>query len=272
MESKMSSYEFISPTIDAQGVVVEQRPGRAQQLSVALAAGVELELVEVPGGSFRLGTAHGQGYPDEEPRHFVQLAAFWIGKYPVSQRQWGALMGAHRGRFSGQDLPVDTVSWVEAFRFCERLSKKIGQRCALPSEAQWEYTCRAGTNTPYCYGPTLTTELANYNGEFTFRGGPKGIYRHVTTVVGSFPPNAFGLYDLHGGLWEWCADAWHDDYGGAPPDGSPWEGGPKVDYRAARGGCWHDIPEVCRSAARLKARANEGDEFMGFRIVVMDVR
>jgi formylglycine-generating enzyme required for sulfatase activity len=264
----MSTYEYLSPLIDDQGAVIVLHPGLAEQQQVTLAAGVELELVAVPGGSFRMGSGHGQGYPDEEPQHFVQMASFWIGKYPVTQRQWGAIMGAHRGRFSGPELPVETISWEAAARFCERLSKKIGRRCALPSEAQWEYACRAGSHTPFSYGPTLTSDLANYNGEFSYRGGPKGIYRHVTTPVGSLPPNAFGLFDLHGGLWEWCADAWHDDYYGAPPDGSAWQASPRAPFRVARGGSWHDIPEVCRSAARLKARADEGDEMTGFRIVM----
>jgi formylglycine-generating enzyme required for sulfatase activity len=264
----MPEFDFTSPTIDPQGHIVEQRPGRAQCITETIVPGVTLELVVVPGGAFRMGALHGQGYPDEEPQHFVQLASFWMSKAPITQRVWGAVMGAHRGRFSGPDLPVETISWDAAVRFCAKLSKKIGRHYALPSEAQWEYACRAGTNTPFAYGPTLTTDLVNYNGDFSYHGGPKGVYRHVTTPIGSFPPNAFGLVDLHGNLWEWCADAWHDDYSGAPLDGSVWADGPRADYRVARGGCWHDTPDVCRSTARIKVRAAEGDEMTGFRIVL----
>jgi formylglycine-generating enzyme required for sulfatase activity len=268
-EDNMAEIEFKYPIVDAQGKVIEQRAGRAECLVVTLAPGVTLEMLAVPGGAFRMGSLHGQGYPDEEPQHYVQVEPFWMSKAPVTQRQWSALMGAHRGRFSGPELPVETISWDAASSFCQKLSKKSGRRCRLPSEAQWEYACRAGSNTLFACGPTLSTDLANYNGEFSFHGSPRGVYRHVTTPAGSFPPNAFGLEDLHGNLWEWCADAWHDDYSGAPLDGSPWEGGPKTEYRAARGGCWHDIPEVCRSAARIQVRASEGDEMTGFRVIVL---
>jgi formylglycine-generating enzyme required for sulfatase activity len=269
VEAEMNEFTFISPIVDSQGHIIDQHAGRASLMVVTLTDDLDLELVEVPGGSFRMGSLHGQGYPDEQPQHWVQVAPFWMSKAPISQAQWQALMGAHRGRFSGPDRPVETVSWHQAAQFCEKLSKKARQRFGLPSEAQWEYACRAGTNTPFAYGPTLTSDLANYNGEFTFYGGPKGIYRHLTTDVGSFPPNAFGLVDLHGNLWEWCADAWHDDYTGAPLDGSAWENGPRAEFRVARGGCWHDTPDVCRSAARIKVRAAEGDEMTGFRIVAI---
>ena len=263
----MPEFKFLYPLIDSQGHILEQRAGRADCFTESLAPGVNLIMVAVPGGAFRMGSLHGQGYPDEEPQHYVQVAPVWMSQALVTQRQWQALMGAHRGRFSGADLPVETISWEAVMRFCEKLTKKSGRRYGLPSEAQWEYACRAGSSAPFAFGPTLTTALANYNGEFSFHGGPKGVYRHVPTPAGSFPPNAFGLEDMHGNLWEWCADAWHDDYRGAPLDGSPWPNGPQTEYRVVRGGCWHDIPEVCRSAARLKLRAAEGDEMTGFRVV-----
>ncbi|MBN1877274.1 MAG: formylglycine-generating enzyme family protein, partial [Anaerolineae bacterium] len=116
-------------------------------------------------------------------------------------------------------------------------------------------------------GPTLTTDLANYVGIHTYLDEPEGIYRHVTTDVGSFPPNAFGLYDMHGNVWEWCADAWHDDYMGAPTDGSVWEQ-TSATYRVLRGGCWHDPPTLCRSAARLKYTPNDGEDYFGFRVAL----
>ena len=266
----LSELVFTSPLLDANGRLLEERPGRARQWSEPLGADLTLELIEIPGGTLRMGSLHGQGYPDEQPRHFVQVASFWLGKAPLTERQWQALMGRHRGRFTDPDGPVDTISWIEAARFCERLSKRTGRRYALPSEAQWEYACRAGSLAAFSFGPVITSDLANYNGEFACQGGPRGVYRHKTLPAGEFPPNAFGLLDMHGTLWEWCADAWHDDYSGAPADGSPWQGGSNPEFRASRGGCWHDIPEVCRSAARLRAKAAEGDEFMGLRVVLMD--
>ena len=156
--------------------------------------------------------------------------------------------------------------------FCQALSarpeeKRAGRVYRLPTEAEWEYACRAGTNTPFWPGETLTTELANYVGERAYGAGPKGIYRHETTDVGSFPPNAFGLYDMHGNVWEWCADAWHDNYRGAPATAQSWEGAAASGYRVGRGGSWHDGPDLCRCAARLRLRADEGDDFFGFRIV-----
>ncbi len=210
----------------------------------------------------------GGGDEDERPQRRVTVAPFWLGQYPVTQAQWGAIMGRNPSRFKGPTRPVDNVSWREAHRFCERLARRTGRPYALPSEAQWEYACRAGGMTPFAYGPTLTTDLANYNGEFTYRGGPRGVYRHVTTEVGAFPPNAFGLYDMHGNVWEWCADPWHADYSGAPADGRTWASGGDPGQRVARGGCWHDPPDVCRSAARLKYPLDEGDEFLGFRVAL----
>ena len=170
---------------------------------------LELEMVLVPGGAFLMGSPRGQGYPDEQPQHYVQTWPFWMSRSPITQEQWQAVMGTLPCRFKGPKLPVDTVSWIEANRFCEKLSSRTRHRIHLPSEAQWEYACRAGANTAFSYGPTLTSDLANYNGEFTYQNEPKGIYRHTTTPGGTFPPNAFGLYDLHGNLWEWCLDVWH---------------------------------------------------------------
>jgi formylglycine-generating enzyme required for sulfatase activity len=137
----------------------------------------------------------------------------------------------------------------------------------LPSEAEWEYACRAATTTPFACGATITPDLANYVGEFSYRAGPTGVYRHGTTDVGSFPPNAFGLYDMHGNVWEWCADAWHDDYTGALADGSFWESR-NDSARVLRGGCWHDPPDLCRSAARLRSEPQAGEDFFGLRVAL----
>jgi formylglycine-generating enzyme required for sulfatase activity len=143
----------------------------------------------------------------------------------------------------------------------------MGRNYQLPSETQWEYACRAGTNTPFSFGETLTVDVANFNGEHMFRDEPRGFYFHATNEGGKFPPNAFGIYDMHGNLWEWCADNWLDDFSSSPRDGSSYEN-KDSKYRVARGGSWHEPPSLCRSAARLRVLQSEADEVMGFRVAV----
>ena len=157
---------------------------------------------------------------------------------------------------------------IKAEAFCKALSKKSGRPYRLPGEAEWEYACRAGSGTAFHFGETITTDLANYVGEFTYQNEPKGIYRHVSTEVGQFPPNAFGLYDMHGNIWEWCADDWHDNYTGAPVDGSAWKSRYETVFRVLRGGSWHEPPINCRSATRLKMDAREADDLFGFRVAL----
>jgi formylglycine-generating enzyme required for sulfatase activity len=177
-------------------------------------------------------------------------------------------------RFIGPNLPVDTICWQNAAEFCKRLSKKTGRAYSLPSEAQWEYACRAGTVTPFAFGETITTDFANYVGNHIYRDEPRGVYRHVPTPGGTFPPNAWGLYDMHGGVWEFCADAWHDDYTGAPIDGSPriaaFHGKQAPTPRVARGGSWHEPPLHCRSAVRLKVAEDDVMDFYGLRVMLVE--
>ena len=163
------------------------------------------------------------------------------------------------------------MSWHDAVEFCARLSKLRGREYRLPSEAEWEYACRAGKRTPFYFGETITGELANYNASYTYADEPKGQYRVETTPVGQFPPNAFGLYDMHGNVWEWCADTWHDNYEGAPSDGSAWLGSDN-DYQVLRGGSWNDIPNSCRSARRLRYGRGYNYQDRGFRVVCVSGR
>jgi formylglycine-generating enzyme required for sulfatase activity len=134
-----------------------------------------------------------------------------MGKYEVTQAQYQAIMGNNPSNFKGEKRPVEQVSWNDAVKFCEELSKKTGRAYRLPSEAEWEYAARAGTDTPFHFGETITTDLANYNGNFTYASAPKGEYRKETTDVGIFPPNSFGLYDMCGNVWEWCLDKYHNN-------------------------------------------------------------
>ncbi|TVP63904.1 MAG: formylglycine-generating enzyme family protein, partial [Leptolyngbya sp. LCM1.Bin17] len=200
-----------------------------------LGEGVSLTLMLIPAGEFMMGTPEDE--PDSErPQHRVELQQFLMGRYPVTQVQWRVVASYDReeidlkpepSEFQGDDLPVERVSWYEAREFCKRLSTRTGKNYHLPSEAQWEYACRAGTTTAYHFGDQLTEEVANYE-------------RKVgqTTPVGRYPANYWGLCDMHGNVWEWCQDHWHGNYEGAPTDGSAWIEGDDSKLRILRGGSW----------------------------------
>ena len=215
----------------------------------------------------------------QRPQHLVKVAPFFMGRYPVTQAQWRVVAGYDAidrelapvpSEFTGNNLPVERVRWEDAQEFCQRLSLKTGKKYHLPSEAQWEYACRAGTTTPFHFGEIITTDLANYNGEHTYNNSPKGEYRQRTTEVGSFPANAWGLHDMHGNVWEWCADDWHEDYTDAPSDGSPWlknaKNNENKSYKPVRGGAFVFNARNCRSASRLGVRDFFLDDFVGFRV------
>jgi eukaryotic-like serine/threonine-protein kinase len=184
-------------------------------------------------------------------------------------------VGSNPSRFNGANRPVENVSWNDAIEFCEKLSQRTGRTYRLPSEAEWEYTCRAETTTPFHFGATITTDLANYNGsesvfgsEPIYRSEPRGEYREQTIDVGSLLPNAFGLHDMHGNVWEWCQDVWHENYNGAPTDGSAWIEGGEGDRRLLRGGSWYGLPRFCRSAGRNGILPGFWDFYIGFRVVL----
>ncbi|HXD08696.1 MAG TPA: formylglycine-generating enzyme family protein, partial [Anaerolineales bacterium] len=212
------------------------------------------------------GSPHNTGNPDEHPQHFVMIKPFMLGKYLITQGQWRAIMGKLPPcRFKGENLPVDRVAWNDAQKFCQLLSERTQRNYRLPSETQWEYACRAGTTTPFSFGETLTSDFANYNGEHIFKDEPRGVYFHSTSEGGKFPPNAFGLYDMHGNLMEWCADNWLDDYSASPRDGSAYQM-QNNPHRVARGGSWHDTPNLCRSAARVRYLQTDAEEYIGLRV------
>jgi formylglycine-generating enzyme required for sulfatase activity len=259
--------EFETPTLNERGEITERTRHSAQQLTEDLGNGISLDLILVPSGIFKMGSLHMYGNPEEQPQHIVSIKSFLMGKFLITQAQWKAVMGKlPPRRFKGDNLPVERVSWDDAQKFCQRLSEKTGRNYQLPSETQWEYACRAGTSTPFSFGETLTVDVANFNGEHTFRAEPRGFYFHSTNEGGKFPPNTFGLYDMHGNLWEWCADNWLDDYSSSPRDSGSYQN-KDSKYRVARGGSWHEPPSLCRSAARLRALETDADEFMGFRVV-----
>ncbi|MBD2449557.1 SUMF1/EgtB/PvdO family nonheme iron enzyme [Nostoc sp. FACHB-152] len=281
--------EFEFETVKFQsGTKKFTRTSQARYFLEDLGFGVKLEMVEIPGGTFLMGAfeSEAESRDNERPTHHVTVPTFFMGKYAVTQEQWARVVAScpkinrdldpTPSRFKGDDhLPVERVSWYEAVEFCHRLSQKTGRNYRLPSEAEWEYACRAGTTTPFHFGETITTEVANYDGNYIYGAAPKGKYRKQTTSVGSFPPNYLGLYDMHGNVWEWCLDDWHANYEAAPTDGSPWFNDndnifQKSGNAVLRGGSWIYYPRYCRSAFRFNyvraGRVNFDDPF-GYRVV-----
>jgi formylglycine-generating enzyme required for sulfatase activity len=232
----LRTFAFDAITIDAQGREINRTRRQAEYFTHDLGDGVILEMVSIPGGTFGMGSPNSEEgrYDSESPQHWVTVQPFFMGKHAVTQAQRKAVaalpkvnrdLNSDLSRFKGANRPVENVSWEDAMEFCARLSKKTGRDYRLLSETEWEYACRAVTTTPFHFGETITTDLANYDGNFTYASAPKGVYLQQTTDVGSFPPNAFGLHDMHGNVWEWCADPWYDNYAGAPVDGSVWNSG-----------------------------------------------
>ena len=260
-------------------LTLSHRTLTAQYYPEDLGEDVSLDMVFVPGGTFQMGSPpdEPQREDDEGPQHPVTVPDMCVGKYPVTQVQWRIVAGypqvnielkSNPSNFEGDSLPVEQVSWDEAVEFCDRLTAKTGRAYRLPSEAQWEYACRGGKSSPFAFGKTLTTDLANYDGNHTY-DGPKGEYRSTTTPVGTFPANAYGLYDMHGDVWEWCEDHWHDHYEGTPEDGIAWlKNGSNPDAaRILRGGSWISNPRRCRSASRHFIAAGSHNPYVGFRVV-----
>ncbi|NJM22377.1 MAG: formylglycine-generating enzyme family protein [Richelia sp. SM1_7_0] len=252
----------------------------------SLGSGVELEMVLIKGGTFTMGAPEDEegSSDDERPQHQVTVPTFFMGKYQVTQAQWKAAANLPQverelqpepSNFKGDNRPVEQVSWYDAVEFCARLSNHTGRKYSLPSEAEWEYACRAGTTTPFHFGETITSELANYNANYTYGASPEGEYREETTPVGSFGvANVFGLYDMHGNVWEWCLDDWHDNYEGAPENGSAWfvseddNLSQKQGLAVLRGGSWFYLPQVCRSASRYGSPSRGYvNNYGGFRVV-----
>ncbi|OKH35591.1 hypothetical protein NIES2119_19970 [[Phormidium ambiguum] IAM M-71] len=251
---------------------------QARNFKEDLGNGVLLEMVAIPEGTFLMGSPENEKMRNESesPQHEVTVKAFFMGKYPVTQAQWKAVaalpqinqeLDSNPSFFRDSNLPVQTVSWYDAVEFCARLSQLTGKTYRLPSEAEWEYACRAGTTTPFHFGETITPELANYDCNYVYDNDHKRNPRKRTTPVGSFGvANTFGLYDMHGNVWEWCADHWHGGYKGAPDDGSIWLSGGSSD-RLLRGGSWYSDLESCRSACRNHYDAGYSNNGIGFRVV-----
>jgi formylglycine-generating enzyme required for sulfatase activity/tRNA A-37 threonylcarbamoyl transferase component Bud32 len=246
------------------------RAAEAEFFSEELDEEVNLEMVSLPRGTFMMGSPPSEvgRTKFEIPQHQVNISPLFLSKYPITQAQWQAVMGNNPSRFKSKKRPIESISWYKAQEFCQKLSQKTGRNYRLPSEAEWEYAARAETTTPFSLGEVITTEFANYNGTQSSTLSPPGIYRQETTDVGSFPANAFGLHDMHGNVWEWCGDTWHDNYNNAPSDGSTWLYGGNPAFRPLRGGSWNDEATYCRSAHRLKLDLGTKLGIIGFRVAL----
>lgn len=283
--------DFALTTVDETGARIPPQPGTAEIFDVDVGTAT-LSFSVVPAGSFQVGSPDGEAgrQLNEGPQQLIQLRRFAIGRTAVTQAQWAALVDAapapinatlarRPSFFLGDDLPVETISWVQATEFCARLSQVTGLRMRLPSETEWEYACRAGTTSPFHFGPTLTPDLANYCGtggavrgtnhgedissstygdatydSGAYADGPPGIFNGATVPVRTYPPNRLGLFEMHGNVWEHCADAGPVGYTQIPIDGSAVVGA--GERHVLRGGSWSHNPAICRSAYRDAVRSN----------------
>ncbi len=303
----LSTFSFETVTLDERGKVIKngRRKLTARQFIEELGDEVTLEMVEIPSGKFMMGTSSedyekvrkeyerywGQESAErwvrrEMPQHELTVSPFFIGKFTITQKQWHTVAGwekverdldpnpSHfKDRPDSDDCPVEQVSWEDAKEFCARLAKKTGRLYRLPSEAEWEYACRAGTTTPFAFGETITHETVNYDSNRPYAKAKKQKSRGETIPVGSLGvANAFGLFDMHGNVWEWCEDVWHASYEKgeekAPIDGSAWLSGGDSSYRVLRGGSWASNSDFCRSAVRDNYGPDARGINFGFRVVV----
>ena len=275
----LESFQFEMVTLDAGGKQTNRRAAQANFYREDLGGGVRLEMVSIPAGTFLMGSpASEEGRLEREgPQHSVTVRKFYMSKFEVTQAEWRTVANLPKverelnpapSYFKGDKLPVEQVTWYDAEEFCKRLSKKTARVYRLPSEAEWEYAARAGKERPFAFGETITPGIVNYNGDYPYAGAGLETNRRRTIEVGSLGvADAFGLYDMHGNVEEWCLDNWHDTYDGAPTDGSAWTSGGDPEYQLLRGGSWYSSAKYCRNAARNWLGPQYRFNGVGFRVV-----
>jgi eukaryotic-like serine/threonine-protein kinase len=276
---KHELFSFETVAVDERGEISTRTNKQAFYYTEQLGNEITLELVYIPAGSFLMGSPPGHRFNWSDgrphwscgyPQHLVNLPTFHMSKYPITQSQYQAIVGNNPSGFPGDNRPVEFLTWFDAENFCMKLTRMTGRKYSLPSESQWEYACRSNTTQTYNFGDTITSDLVNYRSFHPFAPKPEGhqgINRDRTTDVGIFPPNAFGLYDMHGNVREWCLDDTNKyTYEGAPNDGSPWfdNNGIKI----TRGGSWSEDANDCHSAHRALLSPYLKQNSIGFRIVL----
>lgn len=283
---QVPTFEFAVVTVNAEGREIERQKHHAEYRREHLGHGVFLDVVEIPAGEFLMGSLkrEAESSDRERPQHWVTVPRLFMGKYAVTQIQWRMVaalprvnrsldaepLGSDLKEFEGDNRPIVNVSWHDAVEFCDRLTRRTQRTYRLPTEAEWEYACRAGTSTPFHFGEMITPDLVNYDSNYPYGAAAPGEYRERTTEVGNFGvANRFSLYDMHGNVWEWCEDHWHETYEGAPIDGKAWlVKGAKPDHpRLLRGGSWSLDSWVCRSAFRSCSYPDYRNYAFGFRVV-----
>ena len=276
---RLKSIEFEIVTVNDRGQIIKRNNKTAKQFSENIGNNINLEMIAIPAGNFLMGSPPQErlSQPSERPQRQVNIKAFLMSKYQITQGQWRTVanlpkidreLDPNPSKFKASRRPVEKISWHDAIEFCQRLSQQTGRKYRLPTEAEWEYAVRAGSTTPFYFGLNITTDLANFNGRYPYRQHeryPK--LRNQTTNVGIFPPNAFGLHDMHGNVWEWCHDNWHNNYYDAPTDGTAWLSNNNT-FHVMRGGSWSKDAQGCRSSSRDRSPANLKYETLGMRVVL----
>ena len=228
--------------------------------------GLGMKFVWIPPGTFLMGSPKDDpdAYENEIQHRVTLTKGFYMGVYTVTQEQWQAVRGDNPSKFQGEkNLPVESVSWFDCQEFVKKLREEDDWPYRLPTEAEWEYSCRAGTTTPFHFGATISTDQANYDGNYTYGNGKKGVFRANPVPVGSFPANAWGLHDMHGNVYQWCAD-WYGSY--PQNDIIDPQGPDSGETRVWRGGSWNYYPKYCRSASRDWHPPANRYPYLGFRI------
>ncbi|BAY81311.1 hypothetical protein NIES267_07870 [Calothrix parasitica NIES-267] len=284
---KLEPFEVL--TLNKEGEIIQSQQRVAKYFAEDLGNGINLEMAYIPGGTFIMGAPETEeGSNDSErPQHQVTVPPFYMGKYPIIREQWIAIampqiditniIANQPSFYKSKYEPIEHVDWYDAVKFCASLSKATGKRYRLPSEAEWEYACRAGTTTPFHYGETISEKLVTYKANSAdvdkIKARWKGRMRFGSRSTGKLPPNAFGLYDMHSDFWEWCEDTEHPNYEGAPTDGSAWVH-EKGCSRILRGSSWRQWQQPiqpkllqCRSALRDYQIKEMKGYHIGFRVV-----
>jgi formylglycine-generating enzyme required for sulfatase activity len=271
--------QYYVPVLDAKGSIKEQFTGQTSYFTEDLGNHIRIDMVQIPGDTFSMGSPDSEAGrdPDEGPQHEVRISSLFMSAHEVSQEQWRAIadlpkvdreLSSDPSIVKGNKLPVENVSWEDATEFCARLSREKKRQYRLPTEAEWEYACRARSMMPFAFGATISAEVVNYDGNLPYGSAPKGISRGQPIPGGSLVwANAFGLYDIQGNVWEWCEDNYHGGYVGAPNDESAWENADANGDRVIRGGSFANAASVCRCANRGHNPASLKFVYVGFRVV-----